>query len=65
MTAAGELGCRQCTHGYGTHDPDGGHCAAVVGGGVVRYGLPCPCPGFRWIPAEAEPHGYSSPPQSP
>jgi hypothetical protein len=41
-----------CGHGFQQHGTGGGACAE-----------PCPCPGFRWVPAQGSPHGYSSPPR--
>jgi hypothetical protein len=40
-----------CGHSFPQHGTGGGRCAD-----------PCPCPGFRWVPAQGPPHGYSGPP---
>lgn len=39
-----------CGHGFPEHRPGGG-CAE-----------PCPCPGFRWVPARGPAAGYDRPP---
>lgn len=47
-----ELTCQACSHGFGAHSMEeapGGHCRAAVANSPA-YRLPCPCPGFRWLP---------------
>ena len=39
-----------CGHGFPEHEPGGG-CRAD----------PCPCPGFRWVPAQGPALGYGVP----
>jgi hypothetical protein len=41
-----------CGHTFVQHATGGGSCAE-----------PCDCPGFRWVPAQGPPHGYSGPPR--
>jgi hypothetical protein len=65
MTSWGswEVRCAVCLDTYGQHAPDGGHCRAVKG---EHEPIPCPCPGFRWVPADGPPVGsYDDPPQRP
>lgn len=46
--------CLSCPHTYPQH-PGGGHCTGVIGGWSSRArGIPCPCPGMRWVPADVE-----------
>lgn len=54
--------CRSCGHGYPDHDAGGGHCSAMIGGwSSPAAGVPCPCPGFRWVAVRGEPD-YDGPP---
>ena len=58
-----ELVCTGCRHGFTAHshvEPGGACCAPIANSPVYR--LPCPCPGFRWLPAAAGPVSYSGAP---
>jgi hypothetical protein len=59
-----ELECLRCHHGYPSHQDGGGHCRGVIGGwSSPAAGIPCMCPGMRWVPAEVpEPPSYDAPP---
>lgn len=54
--------CRACGHAYTVHEDGGGHCADRIGGwSSPAAGVPCMCPGFRWVAMPGEP-GYDGPP---
>ena len=50
------VACAQpgCGHVFPEHEP-GARCRAD----------PCPCPGFRWVPAQGPALGYGMPPRWP
>lgn len=55
--------CRRCGHGYPTHEEGGGHCRGHLGGwSSPARGIPCMCPGFRWVDPEGPPLSYDGRP---
>jgi hypothetical protein len=50
--------CRSCGHPYDAHTfgPEAGSCTARIGGwSTPAAGIPCMCPGFRWVTVPGEP----------